>query len=115
MRYPKPEIELSDVAKAYVNKLDEDLEKLRNEINKSVITEIKIDKKEEYDLINPTHHKGKSGMQAWDVVEEFNLTYNTGTAVSYLLRAGKKPGQSIDQDITKAIKHLERELKNINK
>ncbi len=67
--------------------------------------------KKEYNLINPTHHKGKSGMQAWDVVEEFNLSYNIGTASVYLLRAGKKPDQSYEQDIIKAIRHQIQELK----
>ena len=36
------------------------------------------------------------------VVEDFELGYNTGVAVSYLLRAGKKEGNPAEQDIQKA-------------
>mgnify|MGYP003660912437 CR=1 FL=1 len=44
------------------------------------------------------------------VVEDFELSYNVGTAVSYLLRAGKKEGNPAEQDIQKAINHLHFEI-----
>ena len=43
------------------------------------------------------------------MVEDFDLTYNCGTAVTYLLRANRKHDSPIDC-ITKAIAHLEFEL-----
>ena len=36
--------------------------------------------------------------------------YNLGTALTYLMRAGKKPNNPITQDIKKAIAHLKFEL-----
>ena len=45
--------------------------------------------------------------------EDFELGYNTGTAVSYLLRAGKKEGNPAEQDIQKAINHLHFELEKL--
>ena len=39
--------------------------------------------------------------------------YNLGTAITYLLRAGKKTGNPMAQDINKAIAHLQRELLHI--
>jgi hypothetical protein len=38
--------------------------------------------------------------------------YNLGTALTYLMRAGKKPNNPITQDIEKAIVHLQRELEH---
>ena len=48
------------------------------------------------------------------MVEDFELTYNIGTAVTYLLRANRKHDTPI-ACIKKAIAHLEFELDNLNK
>tara|TARA_R100001230_G_C5649915_1_gene155182 strand:- start:364 stop:573 length:210 start_codon:yes stop_codon:yes gene_type:complete len=50
------------------------------------------------------------GYSARNIVEDFDLSYNTATAVSYLLRAGRKEGNPPEQDIQKAINHLHFEL-----
>mgnify|MGYP003134875538 CR=1 FL=1 len=64
----------------------------------------------------PNYYIGTTyGYEARRVVEDFELSYNTGTAVSYLLRAGKKDGNPADQDIQKAIDHLKFELELYNK
>ena len=57
------------------------------------------------------------GYEARKVIEDFDLSYNIGTATTYLLRANNKHNSPIDC-IQKAINHLEFELdkiKNINK
>tara|TARA_R100001594_G_scaffold17746_2_gene35886 strand:+ start:2618 stop:2887 length:270 start_codon:yes stop_codon:yes gene_type:complete len=49
--------------------------------------------------------------EARKVVEDFQANnYNISTAITYLLRAGKKEGNPIQQDIKKAINHLQFEL-----
>tara|TARA_R100000781_G_scaffold72342_2_gene45227 strand:- start:545 stop:754 length:210 start_codon:yes stop_codon:yes gene_type:complete len=58
----------------------------------------------------PKYYKGKNGYMAKDVVSNFDLSYNIGTACTYLLRAGKKAGNPAEQDIRKAINHLHFEL-----
>ena len=74
-------------------------------------------KKEDYKKHpEPTYYTGtKYGYSARKVVEDFQLGYNTGTAVSYLLRAGKKEGNPAEQDIQKAINHLHFELDKLYK
>tara|TARA_R110000824_G_scaffold67604_1_gene175118 strand:- start:227 stop:505 length:279 start_codon:yes stop_codon:yes gene_type:complete len=69
-------------------------------------------KKEDYkNNPEPSYYSGtKYGYSARKVVEDFELGYNTGVAVSYLLRAGKKEGNPAEQDIQKAINHLHFEL-----
>ena len=54
------------------------------------------------------HHK----YQARKVVEDFELTYNVGTAVTYQLRAERKHDTPVDC-IKKAIAHLEFELERL--
>tara|TARA_R110001592_G_scaffold103023_2_gene290316 strand:+ start:298 stop:555 length:258 start_codon:yes stop_codon:yes gene_type:complete len=72
-----------------------------------------IDYKE---TIEPSYYSGtKYGYSARKVVEDFELSYNLGTAVSYLLRSGKKEGNPAEQDIQKAINHLHFELDNLFK
>jgi len=74
-------------------------------------------KKEDYkETPEPHYYSGnKYGYSARKVVEDFELGYNTGTAVSYLLRAGKKEGNPAEQDIQKAINHLHFELDKLYK
>jgi hypothetical protein len=61
----------------------------------------------------PNYYKGKNGYMAKDVAANFNLTYNLGSAMKYILRAGKKENNPAEKDIKKAINHLYFELENI--
>lgn len=70
---------------------------------------------ESKDNINPSHYKTKSGLEAINVIEEFELDFCLGNALKYITRAGKKDGNTPEQDIKKAIWYLERKLKNLNK
>ena len=38
----------------------------------------------------PEYYKGANGYMAKDVVQNFDLSYNVGTAVTYLLRSKNK-------------------------
>lgn len=65
--------------------------------------------------MSPKYYIGKfKGIEAFDVVQDFaHDNYNLGVAIAYLLRAGKKEGNPAEQDITKAIIHLKRELQQL--
>lgn len=62
----------------------------------------------------PKYYIGKyKKIEAMDVVLDFSEdNYNIGTALTYLMRAGKKPDNPMTQDLEKAIVHLQRELKH---
>mgnify|MGYP003153072645 FL=1 len=65
----------------------------------------------------PFYYVGKKyKIEARKVVEDFQGdNYNLGVALSYLMRAGKKEGNPIEQDIRKAIDHLHFELDRLYK
>lgn len=65
-----------------------------------------VDPKKE--LVNSPDHYKSSGMEAIDVIESFNLGFNLGNTVKYILRCGKKDSEL--QELKKAKWYLEREI-----
>jgi hypothetical protein len=63
-----------------------------------------------YEKVNNPEHYQSSKLEAIEVIEEFNLNFSLGSAVKYILRSGKKPGESSEEDLQKAIWYLQREL-----
>jgi len=62
----------------------------------------------------PSYYIGRRyKIEARKVIEDFDLSYNLGTAVTYLLRADRKHDSPIEC-IQKAINHLEFELDRLN-
>ena len=65
--------------------------------------------------LTPSYYIGSDGMKAIDVIHEFNLSYDLGNAVSYILRCKNKHNDQGVECINKAIDHLRYELKKIKK
>ena len=63
----------------------------------------------------PDYYIGSEGLEAIDVVHQFNLSYDLGNACSYILRAKNKHQDGGKECITKAIRHLQYELIKIKK
>lgn len=62
------------------------------------------------DTINhPPHYKGKS-IECIQVIESFDLGFNLGNVVKYVLRAGKKGDRR--EDLKKAAWYLQREIES---
>lgn len=68
-----------------------------------------------YERVNhPKHYNSHpSGVEAIDIIEHF--TFNVGSAVKYLWRAGLKPDESDIHDLKKAIWYLQREVQKLEK
>jgi len=63
----------------------------------------------------PSYYIGKRyKIEARKVIEDFDLSYNIGTAVTYLIRAERKHDTPINC-IKKAIAHLEFELDKLKR
>lgn len=64
------------------------------------------------DLVNsPPHYQGNK-FEVIDIIDDFGLSFNTGNAIKYILRADKKGNQK--QDLLKSIWYLEHELNKLN-
>ena len=63
----------------------------------------------------PSYYIGRRyKIEARKVIEDFDLSYNVGTACSYLMRANRKHDSPIEC-IQKAINHLEFELDKLKR
>jgi Protein of unknwon function (DUF3310) len=66
---------------------------------------------------HPAHYGGDvpyepiKVMEAWS--DMFHLTVNVMMAIKYLVRAGRKPGVSTEQDLRKALWHVSREIDRV--
>lgn len=60
---------------------------------------------------HPSHYKGNK-YEAIDIIEDFDLNFNLGNALKYILRAGKKNevADQRDLDLKKAAWYLNREI-----
>lgn len=61
-----------------------------------------------------SHYKEGRKYEPWDVIADWGLDYFTGNALKYISRAGRKDGNSVASDLTKAIDYLQKRLDNLN-
>jgi hypothetical protein len=71
-------------------------------------------------LHHPDYYQTDGGLNAWTVIKEFDLDYWRGSMVAYLLRMGRKPGESELDDMRKVytfaaerVKQLEEEVRRV--
>lgn len=68
-------------------------------------------KRLDQDLVNSPPHYQANGFEAIEIIEAFDLGFNLGNAVKYILRAGRKGGpEKRREDLEKASWYLRREL-----
>jgi hypothetical protein len=58
---------------------------------------------------HPSHYKGNN-FEVIDIIEDFNLDFELGNCIKYILRAGKK-GNSYVEDLKKAAWYLQRKIR----
>lgn len=73
-----------------------------------------MSKKQFEKVDHPDHYQAKD-MEAIDVIEAYNLNFSLGSAIKYILRAGRKPGEQVEEDLNKAIWYLQREIERASK
>lgn len=61
---------------------------------------------------HPDHYKSGK-FEVIEIIEEFNLGFNLGNLIKYVLRAGKK--NNTVEDLKKAIKYLEFEIAKLDR
>jgi len=60
---------------------------------------------------HPEHYQG-NGIEVIDIIDSFNLNFNLGNSIKYILRADKKENRK--QDLQKALWYLNHELLKYN-
>ena len=60
------------------------------------------------DKLNPQHYKNH--VTPIDVIEMYELNFSLGNVIKYVLRAGKKEGETDLDDLKKASWYLQREI-----
>ena len=68
----------------------------------------KVNTVEKEQVNHPSHYQSKTGLEAIDVIEAFDLNFNLGNVIKYILRCGKKDAEI--QELEKAKWYLEREI-----
>lgn len=63
---------------------------------------------------HPAHYNGGK-YEVIDVIEDWGLNFSRGSAIKYIARAGKKPGETEVQDLEKAAWYIQREIERIRK
>ncbi len=62
----------------------------------------------ELDMVNsPAHYQGKA-FEVIDIINDYDLNFELGNAIKYILRANKKGNKK--QDLEKSIWYLQHEL-----
>jgi len=59
-------------------------------------------------LIDHPQHYQSNGIEVIDIIDSFNLNFNLGNSIKYILRADKKGNKK--QDLQKALWYINHEL-----
>ena len=65
-------------------------------------------------VIIPSYYN-KSNMSVIDIIDEYELNFNKGNIIKYILRSGKKSKDTEIQDIQKAMRYCQMEIERLNK
>jgi len=77
--------------------------------------EKEVETEEHYETVNhpPHYNKHPSGIECITIVQEFS--FNIGTAMKHLWRAGMKPSADVQEDLDKAITYINFEKERLSK
>lgn len=59
-------------------------------------------------MIKPKYYENKKKYDVIDVIQDYELNFNRGNIIKYIIRAGKKNDEI--EDLQKAFEYLKREI-----
>ena len=65
-------------------------------------------------VIIPSYYN-KENMSVIDIIDEYELNFNKGNIIKYILRSGKKSKETEIQDLQKAMRYCQMEIERLNK
>lgn len=63
------------------------------------------------EIIRPSYYK--QGIEVIDFIDSYELNFSLGNAVKYIVRAGEKERETVEEALRKAIWYLEHEIKRM--
>ncbi len=60
--------------------------------------------------LKPNYYKSRSGQDVLDVIADFDMDFLMGNVFKYIVRAGKKSEETIE-DLNKAKEYIDRKIK----
>lgn len=69
----------------------------------------------DYEYVRDPIHYAQFKYEPWDVIKDWGLDFDLGSVVKYVSRAGKKPDNSKEQDLRKAMEFLKHAIDNLPK
>lgn len=63
-----------------------------------------------YEKVEHPKHYNIGDIEVWDAIAAWNLDFFLGSAVKYVARAGRKPGESAVEDLLKAKNYLDKKI-----
>lgn len=60
-------------------------------------------------VVHPDYYQG-NGYEVLDIIDDFELNFNLGNVLKYVLRSGRKNSELKEEDLEKALFYLKREL-----
>ncbi len=64
-------------------------------------------------MSTPLRYNSNKGYDIIDVIKDYQLNFNRGNILKYIIRAGKKDNEL--KDLEKALDYLQREIKHLRK
>lgn len=107
-RNKNPQIRCRQPFCASCHQLDEEKKAMLNESAISKAINATIDEANKETVNHPPHYQSSNGLEVIDIIEAFELNFNFGNAIKYILRAGKKG--DFAEDLKKAVWYLQREI-----
>ena len=65
-------------------------------------------------VLSPSYYN-KENMSVSDIVDEYELNFNKGNIIKYVLRSGKKQADTEIQDLQKAMRYCQMEIERLSK
>lgn len=69
---------------------------------------------EDNSVLSPSYYN-KENMSVIDIIDEYELNFNKGNIIKYILRSGKKSKDTEIQDLQKAMRYCQMEIERLNK
>lgn len=80
---------------------------------KNVVEKVVLEKDENYEYVDHPKHYNQGGIELVNIVDSYQLGFYEGNIVKYMIRSGKKPGNSKLQDLKKAQWYLNYLIKSL--